>query len=106
MEFQIPSPALLFAVRSDNLDLFLEIVNQIFLHFTNHRIDVQTGELVTSDPDDPLSLLFVFGYPGYQTISCMEDLIHHMQNACILRADYLCEQSAAINPVTGPGPKD
>lgn len=92
-EFKLRDPQTLFGIKETNPERYFEIVDTVFLKFTNHWIDKQTGELVTEDPKNPIMLYFVFGYPGYHTIQNIDDLIAHMNNAHILRA----EQTIILN---------
>jgi G3E family GTPase len=81
----------LFSLKQTNPEKYLEIVDMVFKRFCNHWMNKETGELVTEHPQDPLIQFFVYGYPGYHSIEDLQDLVSHMHNAHILRAERISE---------------
>lgn len=87
-EFSFSEPQQLFDLKSPNPQHYFNCVNQTFKHFAGHYID-DTNQLVCEDPDDPVFQYYVAGYPGYEPLNSIDDLVWDLNQALALRDQNL-----------------
>lgn len=86
----LESPESLFTLKETDKDRYMKVVNEVFKTFIHHWMD-DRGNLVTEDPDNPIFMFEVWGYPGYLCINSLEDLLRHLLYAKTLRDNKIRE---------------
>lgn len=84
-EYHITNLDTLFILKKINPEFFHDIVDDVFKVFISHWIDLQSGELVTVDPRNPIFKFHITGFNGYHSIEDTNDLMYHLENFLLLR---------------------
>lgn len=100
--FALKDPIDLFTdIKMKHRKSYINMVNNIFYEFAKHKID-NSGQLRCDDPEDPLFTCYISGYPGYDRLESMEDLVADIRQAIRLRDQNLKPYKRRL----GLGPTD